>query len=1379
MSYNDSNKLRQQLISTYEALTPLEQAVVQLLAVIYDEVTKSFIAECLRRCSLPLFKTKGFPQPGLNPLLDKLVHTKLITLSNYQFHCHPLVVEEVTRRAVREGHFKALAKTVQDSYKAQGWSNYLYFYNYRQALRELRIAIYRRDSQQAQGILETCLRQFPYEFHQQPPWLLIFNNPFTEEWLRTLPEAMLSEALATIFTAAVRQFEPIPEAAALAEALLAENRCVTTLSHCLAEYYLLRGEPARARPYIDRNNTAHGRALRGWLAFLNGADEEAILHYDLALQQLRQETHKRKIFFDSLAGVFFILALLVSNNAARLRQAADAIALFDRAGHYHYAAIYRSLQSIVWVQQGKLQPSAPLNIAPQIPAVDRFFQLLSLFWVGSADPQALREPAEALLSIARESGYRWLVVELTELLRQLGGRKDLAPAAPAGECGRSIVQLFRRKEPWEHVLKALLDVSRAGQESAATAVQTRLVWWLKWHKQGYCTISPREQKRDARGLWTRGRAVALKRLYGQTKQPDFLTPQDLKICACIRPSFEGYYGATVYEIDYRKALPLMVGHPLVFWEDSPTVRVELVRGEPELMITPRDSQWSVAFSPPVRPGESMQVVKETPTRLKVIEFSEAHRQILAILGNGLLVPAAAKEQVLETVAALSSLVTVQSSIAGGVDSLEEIAAASQPHVHLLPFGEGLKVEILVRPFATGGPYYRPGVGGERVIAEIDGKRLQARRELRQERRQAAQIVAAVPTLSRQEAGNGEWILNDPADCLEALLELQNLGDQAVLEWPEGEKFKVSGQASLQQLRLTIKRHRDWFSATGELRLEDGQVMDMRRLLELVEQTPGRFVPLGEGRFLALTQEFRKRLEELHGFTELTAKGVHFHPLAALALEDFTAAAGSVRGDADWKTLLQRLREAEALEPVVPSTLQAELRDYQVEGFQWLVRLAHWGVGACLADDMGLGKTVQALALILSRAQEGPTLVVAPTSVCLNWVDEVRRFTPTLNASVFGSGDRQQVLAQLGPFDLLVCSYGLLQQEAELLAQPRWRTIVLDEAQAIKNLATKRSQAAMALQGEFKMITTGTPIENHLGELWNLFRFINPGLLGSLERFNQRFAIPIERDQNLQVRHQLKKLIQPFILRRLKSEVLEALPSRTEILRRVELGQEEMALYEALRRQAVDKLARMDETEAQKPLQILAELMKLRRACCHPRLVLPDTDLSGAKLTVFEEILEELLENRHKALVFSQFVDHLAILREALDQKGVAYQYLDGSTPAQERKRRVDAFQAGQGDVFLISLKAGGLGLNLTAADYVIHMDPWWNPAVEDQAADRAHRIGQQRPVTIYRLVTQGTIEEKIVELHHQKRDLAERLLEGTGAGGRISAEELLQLLQEG
>jgi SNF2 family DNA or RNA helicase len=329
------------------------------------------------------------------------------------------------------------------------------------------------------------------------------------------------------------------------------------------------------------------------------------------------------------------------------------------------------------------------------------------------------------------------------------------------------------------------------------------------------------------------------------------------------------------------------------------------------------------------------------------------------------------------------------------------------------------------------------------------------------------------------------------------------------------------------------------------------------------------------------------------------------------------------------------------------------------------------------------------------------------------------------------------LSQLGPFDLVVASYGMLQQDAERFAGQHWHSVVLDEAQAIKNASTKRSQAAMALNADFKMLASGTPVENHLGELWNLFRFINPGLLGSKERFAERFANPIENG-NLDARKHLKKLIQPFILRRTKTQVLRELPARTEITLQVELSDTERHLYEALRQQAVDNIA---NTSKAKAMQVLAEITKLRRFCCNPKLVVKNSKITASKMAVFAQTLAEILENKHKTLVFSQFVDHLEIVREHLDQQAISYQYLDGSTPAAERKKRVDNFQAGEGEVFLISLKAGGTGLNLTAADYVIHLDPWLNPAVEDQASDRAHRLGQQRPVTIYRLVTQNTIEE--------------------------------------
>jgi SNF2 family DNA or RNA helicase len=394
------------------------------------------------------------------------------------------------------------------------------------------------------------------------------------------------------------------------------------------------------------------------------------------------------------------------------------------------------------------------------------------------------------------------------------------------------------------------------------------------------------------------------------------------------------------------------------------------------------------------------------------------------------------------------------------------------------------------------------------------------------------------------------------------------------------------------------------------------------------------------------------------------------------------------------------------------------------------------------------------------------------------MDEVQRFAPTLKVKRFGTGDRQRMLKQVGAFDVILCSYGLLQTEQEQLEAVHWHTLVADEAQAIKNTHAKRSKAAMALKADFKMITTGTPIENHLGELWNLFQFINPGLLGSLDQFNHRFANPIEANNDRQAQRRLKNLIQPFILRRLKTDVLTELPPRTEITLRVELSAEESALYEALRQKAVEKMAETEDHPGQKRIKMLAEIMRLRRACCHPQLVMPETNMSGSKLQAFAEIIAEMQNNGHKALVFSQFVDHLQIIKAYLEKQKIIFQYLDGSTPIKKRKTAIDAFQSGIGEVFLISLKAGGVGLNLTAADYVIHMDPWWNPAVEDQASDRAHRIGQQRPVTIYRLVASNTIEEKIVKLHSKKRDLADNLLEGSEMSGTMSVDTMLQLIEE-
>ncbi|MCP4687281.1 MAG: DEAD/DEAH box helicase [Desulfobacterales bacterium] len=733
---------------------------------------------------------------------------------------------------------------------------------------------------------------------------------------------------------------------------------------------------------------------------------------------------------------------------------------------------------------------------------------------------------------------------------------------------------------------------------------------------------------------------------------------------------------------------------------------------------------------------------------------------------------------LAAISALSSAVTVHSAIGGG-KGISRMEAEPTPHVHLTRAGEGIRMELFVKPFGSDGPYLTPGVGRENVFAVINGKQVVARRDLAVERQKIQIFEDIFPEMTIIEETGAGFHIKDARSCLNALIDLKEMQDRnaVIVEWPNGEKIEVTRAIPLDRLQLAIRQKTDWFAVSGEVKLDDDLVVEMRTLLDWVGNSPGRFVPISEGKFLTLTRNFRERLEEIAACCKQNGDDIELHPGAALFLENLSGEVKELEADHTWHERVKRIQDGWGITPAIPSTLKAELRHYQEEGVHWLSRLAYWGFGACLADDMGLGKTIQALTIILDRAPEGPSLVVAPTSVCLNWIAELNRFAPTLNPIYFKGKNREAVVKALKPFDVLVVSYGLMQVESALLSDVTFETAVLDEAQAIKNYTTKRSQAAMNLKGKFKIITTGTPIENHLGELYALFQFINPGLLGSRTDFNERFIVPIEKDNDLEARQKLRKLIQPFILRRIKTEVLEELPPRTDIVLQVEMEEDEAALYEALRQRALERLEETDNLESRR-FKILAEIMKLRRACCNPRLINPDAEMTGAKLTVFGNVVEELLENRHKALVFSQFVGHLEIIREYLDERGVHYKYLDGSTPAKQRKQQVDEFQAGEGDLFLISLKAGGLGLNLTAASYVIHMDPWWNPAVEDQASDRAHRIGQLHPVTVYRLVTHNTIEEKILSLHKKKRDLADSLLDGSDMTGKMTAKDLFKLIRE-
>jgi superfamily II DNA or RNA helicase len=460
------------------------------------------------------------------------------------------------------------------------------------------------------------------------------------------------------------------------------------------------------------------------------------------------------------------------------------------------------------------------------------------------------------------------------------------------------------------------------------------------------------------------------------------------------------------------------------------------------------------------------------------------------------------------------------------------------------------------------------------------------------------------------------------------------------------------------------------------------------------------------------------------------------------------------------------------------TLAKTLREYQLAGFEWLTRLAANNLGGILADEMGLGKTVQALAFLRAHQGDGPALVVCPTSLVTNWESEARKFTPELKTLVLEGAGRAARFNSIANVDIVITSYALLRRDIDTLRNFNFSTAVLDEAQHIKNPETQNAQAAYALRAKHRFVLTGTPMENSVRDLWSIMNFALPGYLGNRTDFRERYELPIARGSAPDVQRRLSRRLQPFLLRRRKRDVAKDLPEKIEQVVPCSLTSQQRAAYDALLReiqQGLGSSGKNVNAGAQR-MKMLTGLLRLRQVCCDLRLVGIDKEEPSAKLDLLDELLEEAIDGEHRVLVFSQFVSMLHIIRERLEKLEIPFCYLDGSI--KKRQEIVDRFQGDPAiPVFLISLKAGGVGLNLSAADTVIHFDPWWNPAVEAQATDRAHRIGQTRVVTAYKLITRDTVEEKILRLQEKKRAAIDAALDSeeplmTG----LTTEELEELL---
>jgi superfamily II DNA or RNA helicase len=580
----------------------------------------------------------------------------------------------------------------------------------------------------------------------------------------------------------------------------------------------------------------------------------------------------------------------------------------------------------------------------------------------------------------------------------------------------------------------------------------------------------------------------------------------------------------------------------------------------------------------------------------------------------------------------------------------------------------------------------------------------------------------------------------------------------------------------EQLSWEVVSGIDWFDLEGGATFGDERVA-LPQLLEAVERRRP-VVALEDGSVGILPAEWLSRFETVAALGQKSGDALRFRRSHAMLIDALLAAADGSRERRSITALKAQIGAAEEITPQQESTrFRGVLRPYQREGLGWLRYLASTGFGGCLADDMGLGKTVQVLALLDQLSSEGgrPSLVVAPRSLLFNWKKEAERFTPHLRVLEHHGQERTKASAHFSGYDLVLTTYATLRLDAAHFTATEFEYVILDEAQAIKNATSQASKAVRLLRAAHRVALSGTPVENHIGELWSLFEFLNPGMLGPQRWFHRTFTakgVPPER------RRLLGDALRPLILRRTKQQVAPELPARTEQTIYCELSEGERERYDELRRYYRARLAGEVRTKGLEntKMQVLEALLRLRQAACHPALLGETHNGSSSKVETLLEELREILESGHRALVFSQFTSFLALIREELDREKIPYLYLDGTT--RDRASLVERFQDGGGPpLFLISLKAGGLGLNLTAADYVFLLDPWWNPAVEAQAIDRSHRIGQTRPVMAYRLIARDTVEEKILELQASKRELAGAILtDENSILQALDAEQLDSLL---
>lgn len=1242
--------------------------------------------------------------------------------------------------------------------------------------------------------LSTMRQHFQQEYTSGEPFGFLLNEP--EEWLLSLPDGFLSLCAWKLLPLATKSMINVRN---LAEKFysMVENMKPNVLA-AMVDYAILCSD-WRILSLMMRHlqeNSAPRKMRLGWIRFVAGRDDEAIQNYKEALELIRNNAYTHNSYFTTIGGIFGILSLLRegSPTSLQLAQSYAASAINENTPHQ---VIYQLLEQVA---QAKANPDLP-PFNPKWHSENRLnnvFACMAHYWLTGSLDGGQQLLLESSAQAARKGGYIWLAEECEEFLLRL--------RTNGATCNRWH-DMQNAKQPFmlDCVLTRNSWVERFSKlenilESMPPKSDTRLAWFVNVDQaaQGIITVKPIEQHSTKTGKWTKGRRFTGYRdkTYSSIapieQNEDFLqaelTPQDKFACDVLNDA------ENLLKIDssqtrraWAKVMQALIGHPRLILEGGDSRPLKCLPVEPVIRVTKCEDAMQYTLFPEPNEDEDCIVRLERGDQICIYQYTTVLRQLRRIFKGDFRIPLGESNDNLNILSKMISHFRVMSDEPLLGVELPNCETDSMPYVQLLPRERGLHVEVMVRPFGIDMQYYQPGEGPLELIFQDRGTPKRLVRSPEKERQSAEELIALCPRLSGS-VPEAPWQWNvEGLACYELTLQLRGLLNKCHVQWPSDQKFVCHRTLSMSNISLHTQSYLSWFSVEGEVHLDDSDAT--ASLADLIQAAGERknFVTLSDGQVVALSEGLRKHLEEMGRLGDLIRESDGNLPRGGLRICSFLlpflsesiAEFPGAELPPESNQWIQKYNAAMETNENVPQDLQVTLRPYQEIGFQWLSRLDAAQAGACLADDMGLGKTVQAIAMILSKSADGPSLIVAPTSVCANWLAEFHKFAPMLECQVFGPGDRAQAFSKLGPKHVMITSYGLLQSEQKAFGKIQWRVAVLDEAQAIKNAHAKRSQAALEIHADFRIVTTGTPVENNLSELWSIFNFIIPGLLGSRENFQHRFAAPIEHENDSEVAKNLRGIVSPFLLRRRKDQVLHDLPPKEEIDYPVELNADERAFYDKLRMEILRDLESHEENEGQRHIRVLAGITKLRLAVDHPRLVSGGENISGAKLDAFLELLKRILSNGHKVLVFSQFVKFLEIVRETLDAEDIKYEYLDGQRTPKERTASVENFQNGDVPVFLISLKAGGLGLNLTQADYVIHLDSWWNPAVENQASDRAYRLGQEKKVTIYHLQTVNTIEDKIKALHKRKRDLADEMLTDAATPDKIPLEELLQLLREG